>query len=62
MSAAFIATHAHIHTLKHQFTLIFKTLKSILKNILVKLPSHVSVRSYDHPQGAREQYFVQLLS
>ena len=29
---AFIPTHAHIYTLKHQFTLILKTLKSILKH------------------------------
>jgi len=28
---AFIPTHAHIYTLKHYFTLILKTLKSILK-------------------------------
>jgi hypothetical protein len=59
---AFIPTHARIYTLKHQFTLILKTLKSILKNILVRLPLHVSVHIYDHLQGAREQYFVQLLS
>ena len=30
--------------------------------ILVRLPLHVSVLIYDHLQGAREQYFVQLLS
>jgi hypothetical protein len=38
--------------------LIFKT----LKNILVRLPLHVSVHIYDHLQGTREQYFVQLLN
>ena len=34
----------------------------MLKNILVRLPLHVSVYIYDHLQGAHEQYFVQLLS
>jgi len=34
----------------------------MLKNILVRLPLHVSVHIYDHLQGDREQYFVQLLS
>jgi len=33
-----------------------------LKNILVRLPLHVLVHMYDHLQGAREQYFMQLLS
>jgi len=28
----------------------------------VRLPLHVTVHIYDHLQGAREQYFVQLLS
>jgi hypothetical protein len=28
----FIPTHAHIYTLKHKFTLTFKTLKSTLKH------------------------------
>jgi hypothetical protein len=28
----------------------------------MRLPLHVSVHMYDYPQGAREQYFVQLLS
>jgi len=28
----------------------------------MRLPLHVSVYIYDHLQGAREQYFVQLLS
>jgi len=28
----------------------------------VRLPLHVSVHIYDHLQGAREQYFMQLLS
>ena len=28
----------------------------------MRLPLHVSVHIYDHLQGAREQYFVQLLS
>jgi hypothetical protein len=28
----------------------------------VRLPLHVSVHMYDHFQGAREQYFVQLLN
>ena len=30
--------------------------------MLVRLPLHVSVHIYDHLQGTREQYFVQLLS
>ena len=30
--------------------------------MLVRLPLHVSVHIYDHLQGAREQYFVQLLN
>jgi len=38
--------------------LIFKTLKSILKNILTRSPLHVSAHIYDHLQGAREQYFM----
>jgi hypothetical protein len=33
-----------------------------VKNILVRLPLHVSVHMYDHLQWAREQYFVQLLN
>ena len=28
----------------------------------MRLPLHVSVYIYDHLQGAREQYFMQLLS
>jgi hypothetical protein len=32
------------------------------KTFLVRVPLHVSVYIYDHLQGAREQYFVQLLS
>jgi hypothetical protein len=28
----------------------------------MRLPLHVSVHIYDHLQGAREQYFMQLLS
>ena len=47
-----------LHTLKHQFTLILKTLKNVLKN----LPLHVSVHIYDHLQGAQEQCFVLLNS
>ena len=34
----------------------------MLKDILVRLSLHASVHIYDHLQGAREQYFVQLLS
>jgi hypothetical protein len=30
--------------------------------MLVRLPLHVSVHIYDHFQGVREQYFVQLLN
>jgi hypothetical protein len=33
-----------------------------MKNILVRLPLHVSVHIYDYFQGARKQYFVQLLN
>jgi hypothetical protein len=28
----------------------------------VRLPLHVLVHIYDHPQGAREQYFLRLLN
>jgi len=50
--------HTFIHFKIHQFTLILKTLKNILKN----LPLHVSVHIYDHLQGAHEQCFMPLLS
>jgi undecaprenyl pyrophosphate synthase len=42
--------------------LIFKTLKSMLKTFLMRLPLHVSVYMYGHRQWAREQHFVQLLN
>ena len=41
----------HLYTLKHQLTLTFKTLKKLLKNLLVTLPLHVSAHSFDHPQS-----------
>jgi len=41
---------------------MFNTLKNIFKNVLIMLPLHVSVHINDHLQGAREQYFMQLLS
>ena len=34
----------------------------MLKTFLLRLPLHVSVHMYDHPQGACEQHFVQLLN
>jgi len=51
----------HLYTLKHQLTLTFKTLKKLLKNLLVTLPLHVSVHSFDHPQGVHIPCFVLLL-
>ena len=41
--------------------LTFKTLKKTVKNLLVTLPLHVSVHSFDHPQWAHIPYFVLLL-
>jgi len=54
----FQLVHTFIQFKNHQFTLILKTLKNILKD----LPLHVSVHIYDHLQGAREQCFMPLLS
>jgi len=51
----------HLYTLKHQLTLTFKTLKKIVKSLLVTIPLHVSVHSFDHPQGAHMLYLVLLL-
>ena len=50
----------HLYTLKHQLTLTFNT-KKMLKNLLVTLPLHVSVHSFDHSQGAHMPCFELLL-
>jgi len=42
----------HLYALKRQLTLTFKTLKKTVKTLLVTLPLHISVHSFDHPQGA----------
>jgi len=64
MHVAIIAVYSNscTYTLSTHATLTFKTLKKLLKNILVKkLPLHVSVHLFDHPQGAHMPYFVLLL-
>ena len=57
---AIIAVCSNSCTLKYQLKLTFKTLKTV-KNLVLMLTLHVSVHSFDHPQGAHMLYFALLL-
>jgi len=56
----FVPTHALIHFKTSTHVNIQNTKKTV-KTLLVKLPLHVSVHSFDHPQGVHMPYFVLLL-